>query len=215
MRFDFDREAARIQAAQERPALPEAEVEAWAAKQAEFLKAKGFDDANAPLFRAASRYFGRWRASQSEEPGGLYRRPEKGLFLIGNVGTGKTQALKLFSYRFGIDWFKAEDFVRVYAASGENAFWDYVYKDAGGHIALDDLGAERDLKNFGNEGIMPTFLSERYEFFQAKGAFTFITSNLSENEFKTRYGERVWSRINQMCYKVSVGGPDRRKASQP
>lgn len=212
MRFDYDTILNRKASLEELPELPDAEVEGWAVKQAAFLKNKGFDDRNPRLFNAVARYFGRWRAAQTNdgESRPRYRKPPKGLFLLGNPGTGKSSSMQIFSWRFGVEWFTASDFAKTYSIAGEAGFWDMASGYDKMDIIIDELGGERDLKHFGNEGIMPEFLTARYDKFKHNGAYTFATSNLSEEVFRKLYGERVWSRINEMCYKVTVAGEDRR-----
>lgn len=73
---------------------------------------------------------------------------------------------------------------------------------------IDDLGAEREprfAKN-GADGVLGVFIEERY--YREKR--TMFTSNLSMNQLRDRYGERVVSRI---CagHVVQLNGPDYRQ----
>ncbi|MEN9908594.1 MAG: hypothetical protein RLZZ540_1743 [Bacteroidota bacterium] len=64
---------------------------------------------------------------------------------------------------------------------------------------FDDLGAEQQIKNFGNDcNVMAEILTSRYEHFVENKAITHITTNLSASEIEKTYGNRVRSRLRQM-----------------
>jgi DNA replication protein DnaC len=71
-------------------------------------------------------------------------------------------------------------------------------------LFLDDLGAE-NTTDFAREHFF-TILDIRCQ----KKFPTFITTNLSFNELKDKYGERVVSRLKEMCLPLQMKGHDRR-----
>jgi DNA replication protein DnaC len=71
-------------------------------------------------------------------------------------------------------------------------------------LFLDDLGAE-NTTDFAREHFF-TILDLRCQ----KKLPTFITTNLSFNELKEKYGERVVSRLKEMCIPIQIKGRDRR-----
>lgn len=140
----------------------------------------------------------------------------KGLCLMGTCGTGKTYLLKAMSEMFGIEFIKAKaledagdsiyDILRVNRPRWSNIprHWN--------SVILDDVGTEEPTVMRYGTVIHPfeTALEIRYESFQDCGFVTHISTNLPEREFRRRYGERVWSRLNEMCAFISMTGPDRR-----
>lgn len=71
-------------------------------------------------------------------------------------------------------------------------------------LFLDDLGAE-NATQFAQENIF-TILDVRC----SKGLQTFISSNLTLQEIKEKYSERIQSRIKELCIPVDVKGDDKR-----
>ena len=72
------------------------------------------------------------------------------------------------------------------------------------NIAFDDLGTERNFKHYGNEcNVMAEILLSRYELFchaePSLRVTTHITTNLSATELEDYYGNRVRSRLRNMC----------------
>jgi len=79
------------------------------------------------------------------------------------------------------------------------------YRDAS-ILLLDDLGAERKPTEF-TEEINFRLINWRYENHKP----TLITSNLVPKEISDRLGDRVTSRLIEMCQRVVFKGPDRRR----
>ena len=79
------------------------------------------------------------------------------------------------------------------------------YRDAS-ILLLDDLGAERKPTEF-TEEINFRLINWRYENHKP----TLITSNLVPKEIAERLGDRVTSRLIEMCQRVVFKGPDRRR----
>jgi hypothetical protein len=64
---------------------------------------------------------------------------------------------------------------------------------------FDDLGAEQQIKHFGNDcNVMAEVLISRYEQFIENNSITHLTSNLSASEIERLYGNRLRSRMRQM-----------------
>lgn len=142
--------------------------------------------------------------------------PRKGLLLCGGVGIGKTTLMEFFqrnqkaSYRI----VSCRDVEAAYASNdavtgGENAIHQYsfnfkvpVNSNPFGHTmygyCFDDLGTEVVGKHYGKQKeVMIEVILNRYdkhiEFFM-----THMTTNLSADEVKARYGERVFDRMREM-----------------
>jgi len=79
------------------------------------------------------------------------------------------------------------------------------YRDAR-ILLIDDLGADRKPTDF-TEEVNFRLINHRYEHHLP----TLITSNLLPKEIAERLGDRVTSRLIEMCQRVVFAGPDRRR----
>ena len=76
-------------------------------------------------------------------------------------------------------------------------------------IGIQDLGSEpRETLYMGNrKEVMREFLELRGD---TPGRLTIITSNFNYATIRKAYGDRVWSRLHQMCNYVELVGDDMR-----
>ena len=144
----------------------------------------------------------------------------KGLFLLGGTGTGKSKRMKWAACAFDIQFVDSTILCNLLMEAESEAErsdvlcctpprWSEVpphYND----LIIDDLGTEPDgQKVYGtNRDVMVDAILRRYEIFPRWK--THFTSNLSKDDIRNRYGERVWSRLNEMCVFVTITGKDRR-----
>lgn len=144
----------------------------------------------------------------------------KGLFFYGNTGTGKTTSLQIIqniSKKYNIKplWFPIIEAGKVVEQFNTEKNKDYVViKYSSGKILFDDLGAENEANNifiYGKEDIFVRILENRYNDYVTKGIKTHITSNLTIEDIKDRYGSRVEDRLVQMCNFIEAPGDTRRK----
>lgn len=138
----------------------------------------------------------------------------RSLLLLGSTGTGKTH--------------EAYGAIRELALTGVTATWVVTtaadmyaalrprhgidseaefnrYRNAS-VLLVDDLGAERKPTEF-TEEVNFRLVNWRYE----NHLPTLITSNLLPKEIGARLGDRVTSRLIEMCERVVFTGPDRRR----
>lgn len=136
------------------------------------------------------------------------------LLLLGSTGVGKT--------------YEAYGAMRELAVSGVHGQWEVTtaadlyaalrprhgidsetefrrYRDAT-LLLVDDLGAERKPTEF-TEEINFRLINHRYEHHLP----TLFTSNVGPAELGTRLGDRVTSRLAEMCDRVAMKGNDRRR----
>lgn len=131
----------------------------------------------------------------------------KGLLLTGPIGCGKTTLMNLMKYltatehKFLVKPCREISF--EFIQDGYQIIHKYsigkLYHSETKAYCFDDLGAENNLKYFGNEcNIMGEILLSRYDLFISKKLKTHITTNLSASEIEKQYGNRIRSRLRQM-----------------
>lgn len=224
--MNFERILDRVQAQSAKADSPEVDgaiLDAKAEKVGRRIVELGFDCKSAKNHRTISRYLAKM----------ILGTADRGLFITGSVGTGKTLAMMLIqkqtmlrrqtagfvtAQEFGnkvsehgsyktiieyVDNLKAEDW--------KDGHWDmksYRHVD----LIIDDLGAETDATHYGvRTEPMIELVAARYDLWKARGARTHITTNLTTDEIAKRYGGRIESRIREMCYVTKFEGDDRRK----
>jgi len=141
----------------------------------------------------------------------------KGVMLTGNCGTGKTlmmqSAQKIYNYfpdksfMFATCGQVVADYNKPKEKGGDNAISRYKQGD----WCFDDFGTEEMGSHFGKVEVMREVILRRYEMFINYGNKTHFTSNLTPAMIEERYGERVMSRLKEMCNISIVTGADRRK----
>ena len=143
---------------------------------------------------------------------------QKGLFLMGPVGCGKTTLMKLCQAFFTNKPFRiaaSRKISQQFADEGYSALFRYgsqsyrikhlgfgpiVLYDQSITYCLDDVGVEPFAKHFGNDcNVIAEVLLDRYEEFVRRGLITHLTTNLNAEELQQRYHERVRSRLREMC----------------
>jgi len=146
----------------------------------------------------------------------------KGLMLSGPIGCGKTAIMNLMrnvpeqknkyilkpTREISFEFIKEGYEVIQRYTSGNNM------QNNVKNYCFDDLGTEKNLKYFGNEcNVMGEILLNRYDLFVNKKIVTHLTTNLSASEIEAAYGNRVRSRLRQLCNLVAFNkdSQDKRK----
>ncbi|WP_418264198.1 ATPase [Flavobacterium faecale] len=131
----------------------------------------------------------------------------KGILLSGPIGCGKTSLMHLIKpFVHPKNDYKIKTCREVsfeFAKQGYEALNIYTLKSVNQNklpgYCFDDLGAEQQIKHFGNDcNVMAEILITRYEHFIENKAITHITTNMSATEIEKAYGNRVRSRLRQM-----------------
>ena len=151
------------------------------------------------------------------------KKGKSGLLLYGDIGTGKTTALKSLCRVINaaciaeddkdrLDDHGREVIVIVRAKDIVNAWQNdqdrYKRMLRTELLAIDELGVEAiDVKTYGNssEPIID-LLSTRYD----RQKVTAVSSNLDLKQVSERYGMRMADRFNEMFHKVAYIGPSYR-----
>ncbi len=132
----------------------------------------------------------------------------KGILLSGPIGCGKTSLMNLMKYlaktehKFSVK--PCRDISFEFIQDGYEIIHRYskgkLYQAEPRNYCFDDLGTENNLKYFGNEcNVMAEILLSRYDLFISKKLQTHITTNLSASEIEKNYGNRVRSRLRELC----------------
>ncbi|MEV7427000.1 ATP-binding protein [Streptomyces sp. NPDC091212] len=139
----------------------------------------------------------------------------RSLLLLGVTGVGKTyQAFGALRYMaptgIRIGW-TAVSSVDLYASlkprngiDSESVFWKYAKTPL---LVIDDLGAGRKATEF-TEEVNFRLVNHRYE----NQLPTLITSNVRPSQLAEHVGDRVASRLVEMCDRVVMEGDDRRRS---
>jgi DNA replication protein DnaC len=146
----------------------------------------------------------------------------KGILLSGPVGSGKTALMNVMKcltqaeHKFFVK--PCRDISFEFIQDGYQIIDKYskgkLYQSEPKTICFDDLGTENNLKYFGNEcNVMGEILLSRYDIFTTKKVQTHITTNLSASEIETIYGNRVRSRLRELCNLIAFDrhSTDKRK----
>ncbi len=155
-------------------------------------------------------------------------RLNRGIYIAGNTGSGKSWCLEIMhaycaAWNFKVLW--GDD------TEPRPLWWRTVRADA-----LCDVWAEKGsimeykkqamlgIQDFGNEPQESLYMGNRLDVVRnlieyrgdKQDEMTFITSNLriSGDILKERYGDRVASRLSEMCNYFEIKGKDRRIISQ-
>lgn len=158
---------------------------------------------------------------------------KKGILLPGNFGCGKTWMMKLLSRnkKLSYEMVSAKDICRAFMQATDKQIpevflkpWDtddedakrWFSKDEVFHqryigLCIDDLGSEPEKNNFGNKmNVIGDIIESRYSS-GFTGPLLHGTTNLSAEELKEFYGERVISRMREIFNFIELPGTDRRK----
>jgi len=185
------------------------------------------DAHNEPIYRRLLAYFTADEATQAA----LDLDPGKGILLLGPVGCGKTAALRCFERNARAPYriVPARDVARRFLTEGfavldrygAQAFSSRSYGSGHGPdhrhpltYCFDDLGVEQNARLYGNEcNVLAEILLDRYDRFVTHRMRTHLTSNLNAPELETLYGDRLRSRLREMCNVLSfpATAPDRRR----
>ena len=193
------------------------------------VKFTGFvlDDNNNFLFELMCRYFGNdpLFISMAESAGVQNPSLDKGIFLAGNFGVGKTWFMRLFQTNqrqvYMVKNCKeiADEFMQFgeegmdqYTSLKKNAINDSsAFFQTHTGLCLDDIGTEDIKTHYGNKkNVIGDLLELKYNN-KTTGIFLHATTNLTSEQLREFYGSRVTSRMREIFNFIELKGFDRRK----
>lgn len=146
----------------------------------------------------------------------------KGIFIMGSYGTGKTQLMfavqrillllvtaKEFRFRNSVVWQVGLDYVQ----NGPEALRSF-----NGDYFFDELGVrqQEEVSWMGNKvNIANVLIMDRYNKYTTNGTLTHFSTNLSSAELREYLEPRALDRLTEMCNLVVLTGESRRKNAVP
>ena len=144
---------------------------------------------------------------------------DKGFFLYGDLGRGKTMSMKALrkymnsvrhrydmrdDYRLGAWWKTASELANIYAADGQPALIQYAADDV--NIVIDEFGREPiPANNYGTKmNVLQFLLQLRYD--HRLTSVTHITTNISPDSLVPLYGDYVADRCKEMFNFIEFKG---------
>jgi DNA replication protein DnaC len=146
----------------------------------------------------------------------------KGLFMAGPIGVGKTVMMKtwadMLKVYFGVDGYsntaykyvKVQDVVREWEDGGWEVLNKYFKTTT---WCFDDLGTEnRKAMRYGSqENVMRYVIDIRYDLWQTLLVPTHFITNMNIDAVKEYYGERIVDRIKEMSNIIIYQGQSKRQ----
>ncbi len=151
-------------------------------------------------------------------------RINRGIYIGGNTGTGKSLCIDVmlnYSRQIGAEYstfdvwkgkllwrtYRADEICDLYTKTG-----DITEVKLASVLAIQDMGSEPlEVSFMGNKiCALEQILGSRGD--RVDETLTLITSNfpIEDNDMKTRYGDRIVSRLIEMCNYFELTGKDRR-----
>ena len=152
----------------------------------------------------------------------------KGLFVIGNPGSGKSIMMQIFKIYTGeilkknsFQYFNSAEIIDEVEVSGIAPLEKFNYNFDGVKPVpitcyIDDISSKIEkVKHYGTEiNVISELITMRYNIYQRYKKLSHFSSNIYPNEMTKIYDERIISRLNEMCNIIELSGIDRRTVTK-
>ena len=132
----------------------------------------------------------------------------KGFLISGPTGVGKTCILHALAnhFRYSVTFENWVDLLLEYKDTMDKGYKrDAIYQLFSNNIlVIDDVGSEK-VTEWAIERLY-IIINKAYE----RGHIVLLATNLTPKQFRETYGERIFSRLNEMCTLLELDGDDRR-----
>lgn len=156
------------------------------------------DKSNAEVIEALCYYF-------SNVPYGKFNL-NKGIFLAGNTGSGKTMMMRLFSQVVPFGFYYVDNICDNVRRDGQEPL-DKIKNRSFDELCFDDFGSEGKITHYGsNYNVMYDIVVRRCQDFVHHKTKTHFTSNMTMQNIRELYDLRIESRLHEMCNIVVLGG---------
>lgn len=146
----------------------------------------------------------------------------KGFYIAGNTGSGKSWCLEILSaYAYGLKYrIKCGSVERplTWTVTRADDITDYYAKN--GNLQMQKCDLMLGIQDLGTEAVETLYMGNRLQVMRSlieyRGDRTDIVTNFTSNysmnnpKLRERYGDRVISRLKQMCNYYEIKGKDRR-----
>ncbi len=164
-----------------------------------------------------------WLAGLTHLNCGIEVNPERGLWLMGNMGTGKSTLMRAVMNFCAIyadprspnlprvmTWRHAKDIASGYEEHGARYLTDLCNVET---LIIDDLGTESPATmRYGNAiNVVEDVLSRRYD----RRKMTMVTTNLKMDQVKKIYRDRIFDRVRETFNVLEFLGTSHRKQFNP
>lgn len=182
------------------------------------------DSYNIDVIKFLVYYFNNCKLAENVFPDEGYQ-VHKNLMILGSPGTGKTLLMQIFSDYLRLTRnpnmfynLSVTQMMNYYKMKGHIDRYTYNEEEGKGiegnpfNICLNDIGLETEnQKSYGTslDSVIDEFLYARYEIYQSHFKKYHITSNLSVEDFKKRFGNRLIDRFKSFNVIPLLGGSRR------
>lgn len=139
--------------------------------------------------------------------------PNKGIWISGTVGTGKTLLFEIFKrYTSEIsrtNSFKELIYTELLAEYGMNKY-EVIGKHRNSPVLIDDLGTGQiEINHYGNDvNFVDVLIDYRYRALKKHKKITHISTNLYPKQFQDLVDVRTYSRMQEMFNLIELKGKD-------
>jgi len=135
-------------------------------------------------------------------------KPNKGILLMGKIGNGKTDLFRLIHKYTYYRFLRKFVFSDTKIISNEYMKTGFIDRYIGRELYIDDIGVERTVNRYGNnEDVVYELIMTRYA---DKRFVTHATTNFDRKTLQKRFGDRAYSRMQEMFEFLPFKGDDKR-----